>query len=324
MPANISALLNAETPPRQTLELEPEDLRGPGAEGEDDLQLDTPRSSTSPAPPSQGEKRPLEDYTDIARKVARTASLKPNSENERAVIQFANAPQTVQLIVMYARLRSVSARLDEIAIPDAIFEIPTVLSYRIECTSLFLLMSPSCALYAKPGPLALVLEHLVNNPNWGLTPAVKNDKLKYDVVVKGVQKALTSRRNNLKSESLGFVGKKTDCEKWNILTLAKAILALGESLNDGGAANASLPVLARFAFLRSVTAEGLADPTSPFAGKEFWPTVDTTLRKICEVKKTDERISFFFATVLEEDIEAYGEIDRTKLAVPGFKGLDAV
>ena len=90
MPVNISALLNAETPPRQLFDLPPESPQSPGAELEDDLELNLRGPSTSPVLPSQGEKRPLEDYTDIARKVARTVSLKPNSESERAVIEFAN------------------------------------------------------------------------------------------------------------------------------------------------------------------------------------------------------------------------------------------
>ncbi|KAH6868946.1 hypothetical protein BKA70DRAFT_380745 [Coprinopsis sp. MPI-PUGE-AT-0042] len=324
----IASLLSRNSPSPPPRSDEPEGSPNP----------QTPRRSSSVpleeddgllSPPSTSRKRAREDFTDAAKQIARNVRFKPGSEEEASVVAFSKLSSFIQLVTIYARIHAMSLQLNRLTAPDTVWEIPPMLVHRIERCTYSVVISPVCGAYiTRPGPTAAILEHLEQNPRWGLTPAVSNDKPKLDIVVRKIQKSLTTRRNTIKTllkESLGSHEEDEEGQgnksAWDILQLTQTILATGEGVMVGNAAvGVSLPMLARFAFLRQCMLEALKDKTCSFA-KDFWPAIDFTLKQIREFKQTDIRISRFFTEILDEDIATYGDIDRSRLVDGVFDAL---
>lgn len=284
---------------------------------------------------TQARKRPREDFTDFAKQASRNVRLKP--ANEKAVIKFSKLSSPAQRITVYAALQAVSSQLEGVVTPDAMYEIPAKLEARIERYTCAVMVSPTCSSY-KSGPVALIMEHLERNPQWGLTAAVKNEKSHLDIIQRKVQTTLTYRRNQIKSllkNSIGDTSKddesaeepevdgtdeednrdpkaKKKAGTWDIMRLSNAILALGNSVFPSQASS-SIPSLARFAFLRACLVDSKDKKKNPLLAKDFWAGVDVKLQSVRKQKKTEDRISRFFAISLDADIESFGTIDKTEV-----------
>ncbi|EAU92085.2 hypothetical protein CC1G_09606 [Coprinopsis cinerea okayama7 len=337
MPLSLNDLLYQPTPERPA----PSPVTSPSASsriGTSTSRSSSPDSDSEHVMPQVGgsgtattsRKRPYEDYTTFATQAARNVRLRPGSEGEKAVVQFAKLSSPAQRIALYANLQSMSEHLHTINPADAMYEIPSKLVHRIDRSAFLTLISPTCSRYLKQrGPLGMILEHLEAHPSWGLTTAIKEDKSKYDIIVKKIQKALTNRRNAIKSTlkaSLEIIAPEDRATndktgKTDIVQLTDNILSGGDSLVVRRPA-ATLAMLARFAYLRGLYVDSIEKPKEePELVKDFWKGVDMKLQEVREVKETEQRLSSYFAGVLELDFARWGDIDRTGISTATFDPL---
>ncbi|TFK22440.1 hypothetical protein FA15DRAFT_706325 [Coprinopsis marcescibilis] len=274
-------------------------------------------------------KRQLKDYTNFSKQASRNVRLKVGSDGEKAVVRFSKLSATAQRITIYASLQALTSQMDTVSASNLVYDIPSQLVSRIDCYAFTLVISPTCSSYiAKRGLLCIILAHLEKNPQWGYTTAVKAEKHKHDTIVKRIQKALTTRRNSVKTfikTSLGYAGRGTTMLKtnntWDVVELCNTVIASGDNVMSSRV-TPTLPMLAWFAFLRQILTEAISDPQS-LAGKDFWAGVDNTLCQIRDTRDGDPvRISKVFTTILDRDITAYGEIDRTALSSEEFSAFD--
>ncbi|KAF6743456.1 hypothetical protein DFP72DRAFT_827858 [Ephemerocybe angulata] len=262
-------------------------------------------------------KRPAEDYADFARSAARCVRLKQDDEKE--VVKFSKLDSTQQQILLYASIRSLSEKTTQLVPAEPVFTISQVLESRMERYAFTVLISPSCNVYVTdPGPSKVILTHLENHPEWGLTPAVRSTKGHFKIVESTVRKYLTTRRNLLKSlmrVSLGYEktgGPDRKNAMQNIVTLCEAVVNSAPS-SLPKTPKISLQMLARFAFLRQVLEECITKNATSGNKEDYWATVDTSLKKLRENRPTDKEMSRFFTHVLELDSKQYGTGERSHI-----------
>ncbi|RXW17925.1 hypothetical protein EST38_g7928 [Candolleomyces aberdarensis] len=277
--------------------------------------------------PTESRKRRAEDNNGFALTASRNVRLKKGDEN--SVLRFAQLSSPQQRITVYAELRSLSELVARIKPGQAVFTVPDSLVRRIERYSFTVLVSPTCQLYIKDdSPFKLILSHLESNPQWGLTEDIRNTTAQYAAVKSRLRKALTNRRNVLKTlmkTSLGH-DKEAAASKepgtQDILQLCEAIIASGASTVPT-VPKVSLQMLARFALLRKILEKCLTNPAMKNS-EDYWNLVDKNLKAMRERKDTPKRISEFFAHVLEEDYDLYGDKPRAEVSndVPPLEAFE--
>ncbi|KAJ2913539.1 hypothetical protein MD484_g6873, partial [Candolleomyces efflorescens] len=211
------------------------------------------------------------------------------------------------------------ADVQAITVPETVYHIPTNLDGRLERLAFAVLLSPNCANYVGQKPVNFIVTQLEKHPHWGFTPDVKNDKAKFKTVTHRIRKLLTSRRNVFKTmmkTSLGYIkegARDIHCpnlESLDIVELCETAISTGSHVIKRDL-KVSIPMMARFAFLRKILLETLENPAVDV--DDYWKKVDSTLNEVREVKKTPARMTRFFLSILEEDCKLYGEGSRADL-----------
>ncbi|KAF9466215.1 hypothetical protein BDZ94DRAFT_1252361 [Collybia nuda] len=289
-------------------------------------QPNTPSSfPSSPCPASgtvlsypESRKRPLEDMTQFASTVSRSFKLQKKDRDE--LNMFTKYDPIEQQIWLAASMLKVQEQQATMTPPDAIYVIPKNLENKIEHYSFVILLDPTIASYIhQDGPLKMITDLLDQNPSWGLTPAVKDNKSKYDVIVTRVCGRLTSRRYDIKKilgDSLGKISAGLDgngrVDATDIVTLCQALVKIYRSANI----TVTVQLCARIAFLRYLIAE---KPTG-----RFWEGVDKELLSTRTDLPSAARQSRFFGSLLKLDRETYGDADLDELSLPFTSGCSQV
>ncbi|KAG6819453.1 hypothetical protein H0H93_011663 [Arthromyces matolae] len=256
-----------------------------------------------------------EDLTQYAESLSRKLHFKPLVEKEFK--KFAQLSLERQIVWLAGHVLSVSENIHSVASADSTqYQIPAVLGNRLERYVFAAIVSSTVSSYVKNNELVnQVVEFLAQHPHWGLSPEVKSDKAKMDVIYSRIRARLTIRRYEIKTllkDSIGVVDDEGNISgAQNILELGEAIINLGNRICD---IKLSIQFLARVAVLihqqRSIYVERAEqDPQT----KDFWKTVDQQLDEIRGVKKTPEAISQLFTKVLECDRNKFGRANLNQV-----------
>ncbi|KAG6864218.1 hypothetical protein C0991_011329 [Blastosporella zonata] len=258
----------------------------------------------APTPSYHTRKRPLEeDLTQFAESVARKLRMKPLVEKEFK--KFAKLSPERQIIWLAGHVLGASEAIHSVPTDNGQYQISTTLGNHLECYVFAAIVSLTVSYYIKKNELVnQVVEYLTKHPSWGLTPEVKNDKAKMDVIYSRVHARLTNCQyeiKNLIKDSIGEVDEEGDLlGAQDILKLSKAIINLGNRICD---LKLSIQFAARVAVLHSIYVEKVEqDPQT----KDYWKTVDQQLEDIRTKKKTPEAISQLFTKVLKCDHNKFG------------------
>ncbi|KAJ8700495.1 hypothetical protein PTI98_003510 [Pleurotus ostreatus] len=260
---------------------------------------------------TQSLKRPAEDLDQFADALSRNVRLKTSQKDE--LKQFVLLSEAQQQVWLAAQLIKVVDVLNTLEAPDTIYQIPTTMERRIELYTYLVLVSPTTSVYVMNagGPLSLILDHMETVPSWGLTPEVKADKAKFDVVCSRIRNRLTHRRNEMKT----MIRDSLDTPWTDIVALCHQILAMGDRVVV--TLKVSLQMVAWVAFLRAVYRDHMGPDKKV---DKYWRLVDTQLKEVRDTTNGDtKKLSRFFAKVLTHDREAYGNpsIDDLELTSPG-------
>ncbi|KAL6299570.1 hypothetical protein BKA93DRAFT_931391 [Sparassis latifolia] len=261
-------------------------------------------------------KRRMEDMTQFAEATARNVKLCP--ANRQAILDFAQLAETEQMIALNANVLKILERQNELLPPEAAYKISNSITAFIDAEAARLIMSPDLSAYIdKDEPVRLLEEKLKKKAVWNI-PQLKDDKSKWDVIVKYSRNKLNNGRHLLKKtigESLPEIedGANSDIvpECDDIIQLCEKIL---RTITPGRGTKTktmdpSVEMLARVSFLRHCYVQFAKTKQNDNA---YWKLVDAELVAIRKKHNNDvKKISKVFARILEKDQELYGCVSLT-------------
>ncbi|KII82863.1 hypothetical protein PLICRDRAFT_684816 [Plicaturopsis crispa FD-325 SS-3] len=306
--SNIEDIMDAPSSPAYAASEEAAN----GLDGEiEPLQLTTPISTapatpTSSVPPSSlsavnSRKRPTEDTEQFVVNISRRIKLRGCDQEE--LRKFSKLTDAEQSVWLAAHVLQAIVASDTVPY-DAIYEIPKRTEAYIDMQVFRILTDPSLPRYhGTNGPVKLLTEKVVDNPSQGVTQAVKDDKSKWDVILRRMRERLTDRRYDIKALIVSSIGpdpRPDDAphrpDAMNIMVLCENLAAIyrpSEIVID-------IALCARVAFLRQMAREYPNDP-------KYWSKVDAKLDSIRKLSNQDSKvISKKFAKILEYDRGIYG------------------
>lgn len=261
----------------------------------------------TPIPPSNPRKRSFQEFGQYALSVSRSMKLPKTDSDE--LTRFAKLDSEEKLIWLAAYSLKMAGNQALASAPNVVYNLPKALENNIDHYSFVVLMDPTIAAYinTKIGPAVILQGLLEEHPSWGLTPAVKADKTKFDTIMARVRDKLTKRRAEMKkvlARSMGTEDHTQEAEPGEPLPRigAQNIVELCEELVDiykRADMAVSVPLCARVAFLRHVLKLG--------NGANYWDTVDTELKSTRDALLDKSKQSKFFQKILDLDRNTYGQ-----------------
>ncbi|KAJ7135190.1 hypothetical protein C8R43DRAFT_1132740 [Mycena crocata] len=252
-------------------------------------------------------KRLAEDMTQYADEVSRTHKL-PKTEHD-SLREFAQANRSEQMILLAGQIFALSHHQRQLQPAEAAWTLPKKLQNKIEENICKLLADASLPAYKndKIGPSKLIMDMVRDNPSWGITRAMAEEKSITDAVATHISKTLTSKRNIIKSAisaSLGsdpLDGATLRPDATDIVDLANIVLTkLKRNFK------ADLPFCGRMAVLRKVISEN--DDT------KYWGAIDSQLREVREKYPVPkDQSKFIKSRILAPDLAVYGHVELTSL-----------
>ncbi|KAJ6549105.1 hypothetical protein DFH09DRAFT_1503285 [Mycena vulgaris] len=271
----------------------------------------SPPGSPSPSSGStlpRQRKRPAEDMSQYAGEVSRANKLVKADHDE--LIQFSKSGHPEQMLFLAGRILALAHHQKQLQPAEAPWVMPKRLQDKIDERAAILIGDCSIPAYRddKIGPSKLLMDSVLANPGWGFTSAMKDVKAAVDVVSSYISRALTSKRNVVKSTILSSLGSDpTDGTllrpgALDIVELAKLIL-----LKLKIRAKVDLRLCGRISILRKLISEK--------NDNKYWGDVDTKLASVRQ-RLTDpvKQSKFIKQMMLDPDLQSYGVVNLTDLS----------
>ncbi|KAJ6539804.1 hypothetical protein DFH09DRAFT_1396885 [Mycena vulgaris] len=207
------------------------------------------------------------------------------------LIQFSKSGHPEQMLFLAGRILALAHHQKQLQPAEAPWVMPKRLQDKIDERAAILIGDCSIPAYRddKIGPPKLLMDSVLANPGWGFTSAMKDVKAAVDVVSSYISRALTSKRNVVKSTILSSLGSDpTD----------------GTLLRPGAL---DIVELAKLILLKlKIRAKN---------DNKYWGDVDTKLASVRQ-RLTDpvKQSKFIKQMMLDPDLQSYGVVNLTDLS----------